>query len=304
MTPRAPATLTIVGDVHRHWRASDAEWLERSRPDLALFVGDLGDEDLEMGRAVAALRVPKMVMLGNHDAWQSFSRKQATRQLTDLIAALADDHLAYAVREVPGAGISVVGARPFSWGGDSLRSPELYDQLYGVHTHRQSAARIVAAARRAQHRDILVLAHNGPLGLSRDPGDIWGKDFGKPGGDWGDRDLALALARIAEMGLRVQMVVAGHMHDGLVHPRGAQRTRFVRQNGTLFVNPAVVPRVRDAAGRGAEGYFVRTRWSEGRCVAIEEVWVDEQGTERHAPPRFVDAPAGAGSADGLDEDDE
>jgi uncharacterized protein (TIGR04168 family) len=306
MTPPA-ATLTVVGDVHRWWRPSDGAFLERSRPDLALFVGDLGDEDVEMVAAIVGLAVPKAVLLGNHDAWQSFSRRRPTRRLRESLAMLGDDHLAYGVREVPRAGVSIVGARPFSWGGQSLRSPELYHELYGLHTHRQSAARIVEAARRAQHRDIVILAHNGPLGLSQEPGDIWGKDFGKPGGDWGDRDLALALDRIPELGLRVQMVVAGHMHDELVHPRGGRRTRFCRHGGTLFVNAAVVPRVREAADGGAESYFVRTHWADGSCLSVEEVWADAQGRElRAAPARFVELqPARArllGDAETLDGD--
>jgi uncharacterized protein (TIGR04168 family) len=287
MTPPA-ATLTIVGDMHRHWRPSDEQFLARSRPDLTMFVGDLGDEDLEMVAAVAAVRLPKAVLLGNHDAWQSFTRKQPTRRLRESLAMLGRDHIAYAVREVPSAGISVVGARPFSWGGQSLRSPELYQTLYGLHTHRQSAVRIVEAARQAQHRDLVILAHNGPIGLSREPRDIWGKDFGKPGGDWGDRDLALALDRIADLGMRVQMVVAGHMHDRLVHPRGDHRLRFCRRADTLFVNAAVVPRVREADGGGIESYFVRTHWSGGRCLGVEELWIDGQGRERSAAaPEFV-----------------
>jgi uncharacterized protein (TIGR04168 family) len=275
--------------VHRFWRPSDGVFLERSQPDLALFVGDLGDEDVEMVAAVAALEVRKAVLLGNHDAWQSFSRRQPTRRLRESLALLGDDHLAYGVREVRRAGVSVVGARPFTWGGQSLRSPELYEALHGLHTHRQSAVRIVEAARRAEHRDLVILAHNGPLGLSQEPHDIWGKDFGKPGGDWGDRDLALALDRIAELGLRVRMVVAGHMHDELVHPRGGRRTRFCRHGGVLFVNAAVVPRVRETPGGGHETYFVRTRWADGACLAVEEVWVDAQGREcRAAAAPFVE----------------
>lgn len=274
------ATLTVVGDVHRWWRGADAVWLERSSPDLTLFVGDLGDEDVEITRAVAALPVPKAVLLGNHDAWQSFGRRTATPKLREILAVLGDDHLAYGVREVPSAGVSVVGARPFSWGGQSLRSPELYDEIYGIHTMRQSAAAIVDAARNAQHRDLVILAHNGPLGLGSDTTDIFGKDFGKPGGDWGDRDLALAIQRIEGFGLRVRAVIAGHMHHRCVHPRGALRTRFVRRGDTLFLNAAHVPRVEKDADGEEVGYFLRTRWRAGQCVSVEEVWVDVHGDER------------------------
>ena len=142
MTPRAPATLMVVGDVHRFWRAFDADFLARENPALTMFVGDLGDEDVEITRTLAALTLPKVVMLGNHDAWQSFQKRKATPKLREILAVLGTDHLAYEVREVPEAGISVIGARPFSWGGPSLRSPELYEEPDAVADggHRQREA--------------------------------------------------------------------------------------------------------------------------------------------------------------------
>ena len=235
-----------------------------------------------MVHRVAEIPVPKVVMLGNHDAWQSFGRKASTSKLRESLAVLGDDHIAYSVREVPSAGISVVGARPFSWGGPSLRSPELYDEIYGIHTMRQSAAAIADAARHAQHRDIVIVAHNGPMGLGAETSDMFGKDFGKPGGDWGDRDLALAIQRIEGFGMRVRAVIAGHMHHKLVHPRGAERTRFVRRGGTLFLNAAYVPRVRVTELGDEVSYFVRTQWQAGECLAVEELWVDVHGTEYEA----------------------
>jgi len=302
-TPRtSTATLTVVGDVHRWWRPADSAFLERTRPDLSLFVGDLGDEDVEMVRLIADLSVEKAIILGNHDAWQSFGRKTSTGKLRESLDILADDHIAYAVREVPQAGISVVGARPFSWGGQSLRSPELYDEIYGIRTMRQSAAAIVDAARSAHHRDLVILAHNGPIGLGSETHDIFGKDFGKPGGDWGDRDLALALQRIEGMGLTVRAVIAGHMHHRLLHPRGSERTRFVRRKGTLFLNSAFVPRVRQAEDGAELSYFLRTRWQSGECVGIEEVWVDLHGDEHSASePGVVDLVEQAPVVDEMEE---
>lgn len=281
--------MTVVGDVHRWWRSADSTYLERSRPDLAMFVGDLGDEDVEIVRLVAELPIDKAVILGNHDAWQSFGRKTATAKLRECLSLLGDDHIAYAVREVPRAGISVIGARPFSWGGPSLRSPEVYDEIYGIHTMRQSAAAIVDAARNARHRDLVILAHNGPLGLGALTSDPFGKDFGKPGGDWGDRDLALAIQRIEGFGLRVRAVIAGHMHHKLVHPRGGERTRFVRRGDTLFLNAAYVPRVRTAANGDELSYFLRTSWQAGECLGVDEVWVDVHGDEHDVQtPAIVD----------------
>ncbi|MEC8253637.1 MAG: TIGR04168 family protein [Planctomycetota bacterium] len=303
-TTPSPATLVAIGDIHRCWREVDSVYLERTQPDLTLFVGDLGDElrahdegAVEATVAkIASINVPKAVILGNHDAWRSVGEKQLSDALNSSLDALGGDHVAYDVREVPSAGVSVVGARPFSWGGQSLRSPELYDELYGVRTMRQSAAAIVEAARGAQHRDLVVLAHNGPTGLGAQPGDIYGKDFGKPGGDWGDHDLALALQRIEGLGLRVRAVIAGHMHHVLLHPRGAERTRFVRRGDTLFINCAVVPRVvRDAHGEELS-YFVRMRWAQGECQSLEEVWVDTHGDEKSVNTPSIEELAGPAPA--------
>lgn len=279
--PRHGATLLVVGDVHNQWRDADRHFVERSKCDLAIFVGDLGDEDTDMASAIAAIRHPKVVILGNHDAWQSFSHKRPTPRLRGVIAALHADLLGYRVRENYAAGCSLIGARPFSWGGKSLRSPEVYRDLYGISTIEQSADRIVELARTCEHRDLLIVAHNGPTGLSSEPNDIWGKDFGDPGGDWGDADLRLAIERIEAEGLRVRAVIAGHMHDRVSQPRGSLRTRFVRRGGTLFVNAAVVPRLRIAVDGTELGHFVRLKVREGEVEEIAEIWVDVDGHVRH-----------------------
>ena len=219
-----------------------------------------------------------------------------------------EDHIAYGVREVPRAGLSIIGARPFSWGGQSLRSPALYDEIYGIRTMRQSAAAIVDAARNAQHRDLVILAHNGPVGLGSDPSDIFGKDFGRPGGDWGDYDLGLAIQRIENFGLRVRAVIAGHMHHRLVNPRGGTRRRFVRRGDTLFLNTAFVPRVQRDDNGNELSYFVRTMWQDGECLSIDEVWVDVHGDESLARPvqvHGIDAEVPVSDElDGADEADE
>ena len=274
------SSLLVVGDIHRSWRQQDALYLECGDQDLNLFVGDFGDEDVPMVRAVSEVDVPKAVILGNHDAWRSFSEKHVTKALRTSLELLGSDHLAYGLREWPQAGLSIVGARPFSWGGADLRSPEVYAKLYDVSSHEESAARIVDAARRAQHRDILILAHNGPTGLSRESHDIWGKDFGKsrtPRGDWGDRDLELAIAQIKDLGYRIPCVVAGHMHHRLLYPRGALRTRFLRRARTLYINAAVVPRLRNHENGTQLGHFLRITCSSGRVDSLEEEWVNVNG---------------------------
>ena len=286
-----PVRFLVVGDIHGHWSPEDAAYLEDGDQDLTLFVGDLGDENFKIVRDIAAIPVPKAVILGNHDAWQSFSRRSPTEVLRASVTALGDDHLAYGLREVPEAGVSILGARPFSWGGADIRSPEVYQEFFGLGSMRQSAQRIVEVAGRAQHQDILILAHNGPLGLGSEPEDIYGKDFRRlPRGDWGDQDLAWALERIADMGLRVRAVIAGHMHDRLGGGLGL-RTRFVRMGGTSFLNPAVVPRIRRQKDGTIVRHFMHTDWRAGELVSVEEIWVDEQGRIKvRREPEFAELP--------------
>ncbi|MBI5849566.1 MAG: TIGR04168 family protein [Planctomycetes bacterium] len=287
MTSHArPFRILVVGDVHGHWTDVDTQFVEGGDQDLTIFIGDLGDEDTVIARRISEIDAELGIVLGNHDAWQSFSQKEATPALREILALFGDDHLGYTRRELPAAGLTLVGARPFSWGGRDIRSPELYADLWGITSHEESAERIVGLVAAAEHDDVLIVAHNGPLGMSQAPGDIWGKDFGmRPGGDWGDRDLRFALDRIPETGKRVRGVIAGHMHDRLLFPRGASRRRFARRDGIDFMNPAVVPRIRRDPEHGDLHHFLRTDWLNGALVEVDEIWVDETGVvRRHHRP--------------------
>ncbi len=287
---RSRAEILVIGDMHGLWSRHDVEFLEGGTQDLVMFVGDLGDENVRLVTDVANLDADKVVILGNHDAWQSFSLKFPTQKLEQSVEALGNDHLAYATRDIPAAGISIVGARPFSWGGQDIRSPEVYGHFYDVESMEESADLIVETALRAQFDDLIILAHNGPHGISSQPKSIYGKDFGKrPGGDWGDRDLKWALDRISASGRRVRAVVAGHMHHKL-HPQiGGFRTRFVRREGTAFINPAIVPRIRRTRSDEELRHYLRMVWSTGQLDSIEEIWVDRNGDVREKfAPRWKD----------------
>ena len=272
--PGREGTLLVIGDVHRSWCDEDAPYIERHGADHVLFVGDLGDEDVEMVEAVAALRVPKSVILGNHDAWASFKKGRPTPALRRSLDVLGADHIPYQRRELPALGVTLIGARPFSWGGPNLRRADFYQEVYGIGSLEESAERIIAAARTAHHRNLVVLAHNGPAGLSEQPRDIYGKDFGKPGGDWGDLDLTWAIAGIKSLGLRVPLVVAGHMHSRIAGHPDLRRTRSVELDGTLYVNPAEVPRIVPGAdGVGTVRHYTEIRIAGGRVKDVRHIEV-------------------------------
>ena len=91
--------------------------------------------------------------------------------------------------------------------------------------------------------------------------------------------LELALDKIIESGWRVPCVIAGHMHDRLLGRVGIKRSRFVRRGPTLFVNPAVVPRIRQLDG-ATVSHYLRLVWRAGTLERCEEIWVDAEGCVR------------------------
>lgn len=298
-TPRS-ARILVVGDLHGQWREADARFLVESDPDVVLFVGDLGDEDVRIARRIADLPVRKAVILGNHDAWESFRHDRVSSALGKSLDVLGEEHIGYDVLDLPEARVSVIGCRPFSWGGPSLRSEAVYEDLYGVTDMRSSADRILEAVERARFRDLILLAHNGPKGLGKEPFDIYGKDFGSPGGDWGDRDLQIALREIPSLQRRVQCVLAGHMHHMAMRPKKRERIRFVTKYGTKFCNPAVVPRLVPDGEGGRLGYFLALRITDGKVDGMRELWVDGEGeVQRKETPAFVQRDEGVEGVSGA-----
>ncbi len=102
-------------------------------------------------------------------------------------------------------------------GGNELSFPDLLRQRYGVESLEQSVQRLCKLVATAPSGDIVWLAHNGPSGLGNKRSSIWGCDFKPQGGDWGDDDLATAIAETQKTHT-VRAVVAGHMHRGGEHP--------------------------------------------------------------------------------------
>ncbi|NEN95528.1 MAG: TIGR04168 family protein, partial [Moorea sp. SIO3I7] len=65
--------IAVVGDIHQLWEAEDAIALEQLGVDLVLFVGDFGNEAVDIVQMIAAIDLPKAVIMGNHDAWYTAS---------------------------------------------------------------------------------------------------------------------------------------------------------------------------------------------------------------------------------------
>ncbi|KAJ1444436.1 hypothetical protein M885DRAFT_552966 [Pelagophyceae sp. CCMP2097] len=269
-----PLRVVVVGDCHGMWDGDDAAALAILAPDVALFAGDFGDEDLAAVEAIAECTTPKATIFGNHDMWHTarawrghhasswyaargalkVARDGAQRpsfsseSLEALHATVDDCDVGFRARAFPKC--TVVGARPFSKGGNGMYKTKFYKHHWRVRNLDESAARITAnGLAAARNAPLLLLAHCGPAGLGSAADAPCGKDWGALRFDWGDADLSTALTNLAAGGNPAALCVFGHLHS----PTHAGETRTMvakHASGTLCVNAAHHPRWRPSAVGG------------------------------------------------------
>ncbi|MCL1494341.1 MAG: TIGR04168 family protein [Pseudanabaena sp. Salubria-1] len=250
--------IAVVGDVHDLWQpVEDRLALQSLGVDLVLFVGDFGNESVEVVRAIANLDIPKAVILGNHDAWYSISdnvknskknecpydrtKEDRVQQQLDILGKM---HVGYSWLDFPELKLSVVGARPFSWGSSKWKKEAFYRDRYNIKNFMESTQRISESVANAAYENIIFLGHNGPYGLGSEEHSICGKDWKIGGGDYGDPDFAEALSQSYQMRKTVPLATFGHMHHSL--RLNSHRTREViatNDMGTTFLNAACAPRI-------------------------------------------------------------
>lgn len=283
--------IGIVGDLHTHWDALDVELFNRSDYDLLYFTGDLGggtrESSLRIARALSGLRKPTLVMPGNNDTVDiaELAAELAHRGALGLLGAIRrGDPEAQARKDAAvqlcGYGLhrircgahdfTLVAARPHSMGGPELSFAPYMHAAYGIASLEDSTRRLLALVDAAETERLIFVAHNGPAGLGAASRDIWGCDFRPGAGDWGDPDLAAAIAHARVRGRRVLAVVAGHMH--LRTRCGGERPWCLERDGVLYVNAARVPRIFDSGGGLRRHHVALSVDASG--IAVEEVFVD------------------------------
>jgi uncharacterized protein (TIGR04168 family) len=289
----ASVRIVIVGDVHNDWNfEQDSKALKFLQPDLVLFTGDFGEENLEVVQSVANIEFPKAVILGNHDCWNTKRFSSSGNNQKDKVQlqleCLGKEHVAYERLDLPRIQVSVVGGRPFSVGGNGklLFRNKLLSARYGVKDMDGSAKRIHKAALGTPADHFLVLlAHNGPTGLGSGLNDICGKDWDSDGGDHGDPDLESAISLLKENNkISIPLVVFGHMHKELANGNGFRKMIVVGTDNTIYLNGAIVPRVKNLdddqspissaeAAKGTARAFTLVELSEGIVTRVAESWV-------------------------------
>ncbi len=283
-TSTSRCQIAIIGDIHNQWNLADNQLLQELAVDLVLFVGDLGNEDVEIAKIVAELKLPKAVILGNHDAWfsaTSWGRSQCPYDRTqedwvqEQIDILGDSYVGYGQRGFPQFNLSVVGSRPFSWGGDQWRNQDFYHSRFGVTSFAESTTKILAAAAGATGEQLIFIGHNGPAGLGDQPADICGKDWEPLGGDFGDPDLADAIAQLQASSKSIPLVAFGHMHHQLRHTAARLRTPALKIGQTLYLNAARCPRIVNYPPILRN--FSIVTLEAGQVIAAGLIWVDHHG---------------------------
>ncbi|TGG94599.1 MAG: TIGR04168 family protein [Aphanocapsa feldmannii 277cV] len=265
--------IAIVGDLHGQWDGLDEEILTLLAPDAVLVVGDLGEGNDRISRAIGALGDHAACVLGNHDAARDASGTTLQRQLT----LLGDVHCGWGRRLLRPSGLAVVGGRPASPGGGHCISAAVR-AIWGDVAAQDSMARIVkAAAGVPTGTPLVLLAHAGPTGLGGQAHDPCGRDWRRPAVDWGDQDLAHAIHAIRRR-RPVPLVVFGHMHHRLRHA-ARQRISFVRDHcGTAYLNAAAVPRHCHHPRHGELRHFAWAELYGDLLISASQRWYGRRGT--------------------------
>lgn len=277
--------IALIGDIHDQWSAADNEALIQLGFDLALFVGDFGNESVDVVRQIADLAIPKAAIMGNHDAWYSASdwgrsKCPYDRRLEDRVQAqldlLGEAQVGYSKLDVADLKLSVVGGRPFSWGGSAWKNGQFYQERYGISGFEESIEQIMQSMQQAAYETVLMIGHCGPTGLGDTAEAPCGKDWNPIGGDYGDPDLAVAIAQARELGKTIPLVTFGHMHHRLRHRKDQLRQMVaVDKANTVYVNCASVPRVIETK-QGVLRNFSQVTLRGQQVIKATLIWVNSK----------------------------
>ena len=297
------ARLAVVGDVHDQWGEEDELALEYLDPDAVIFVGDLGNENISLVKEIAKSTRDKIFILGNHDAWYSLTARGRNRaikmalsssslsnfmsnidRIQESLDLLGTRHVGYSSLAMQELGLAFVGGRPFSKGGPEwVQVADFYDKYYGIKSFEDSTNKILEHLLHPDNEGLskVVVAHNGPSGLGCKEEDPCGIDFMEPADDFGDPDLEEALEICNSCNNPASLVLFGHMHHTLKKGGFRNMVDIHDMSGTVYLNAAVVPRVKTIKKHRGEGqesthrcrHFLMVEMADGIVWEAKNVWV-------------------------------
>ena len=286
----APPRIALVGDLHAAWDDADAAYFGGSDYHKVLITGDLGNSGqangVKIAQSLSRIAKDTLVMPGNNDVRDYASivaelHYQAGR--SELLAGLVSSRrgslmgkhrvqiCGYSLHplELAGFELTLVAARPFAMGGGDLSFARELRDLFQIESLEASTERLKSLVDAVETEHVVFFGHNGPSGLGALRDSPFGRDFHPAAGDWGDPDLAEAIAHARRRGLKVLCVLAGHMHWSL--RGGGSRNWHVLEDGILYVNAARVPR-HARHEQGLRRHHLALTLTRERA-SVEEVWV-------------------------------
>lgn len=283
--------LAVIGDVHLHFDEKDVAYFNGSDYDLILFVGDLVNyapwRAKIVWKHINRLNKPTLFMPGNHDSTnviQLIAEVLGNQPLAQISGTGQSHNFTKLTKHLQSATIcgyslhpqnikeysfDIIAARPHSMGGPDLSFKPYLKKAFGIESLEDSTERIKRQIDRSQNKNIVFFAHNGPSGLGTKRDDIWGCDFRKSEGDFGDPDLEQSIAYARSRDKNVLAVIAGHMHQGL--KGGGQRRWMVKRDGTTYLNAARVPRIYEQSGTTVHHHVCVEIKADGINVTAQEI---------------------------------
>lgn len=264
--------IACIGDIHGFWKESDSEFFNHSDYDFLLLTGDLPDHKpfgigrKELYRKLNLLRKPSYMSLGNWDGANYLQLIGEVFQIQWMIRMGSIGHLKRVSKLKKELSNVQIGAyeffsielrnhnnhknriglligRPFSCGGENPGFRFSLRKLFGIKSMLDSIAyyKKLIDSCKGHFDTLIILSHNGPTGLGNKATDIYGCDFRKEEGDWGDPDLEESIRYAKSLGMNIPLVVSGHMHHR--NPKTKSKRKWiVEKDGTTYLNAAKVPR--------------------------------------------------------------
>ncbi len=251
--------VAIIGDVHGFWTQEDTNYFNESDYNCIFFVGDLkGRTNSSLKKIFPFLQKIKKEVFFSYGNWDTSNIIQILGEVLHnsfLIHLGAVRHNNRIInfnynlknfnlgmyRSFSLNSLDLIIGRPFSFGSEIAFVPTL-TKRFQISNMEDSFLMYKKLIDRSNNQQLGFLTHNGPTGLGSLKNDIYGCDFKKEAGDWGDSDLERAIDYAKSIGKKVIFAVSGHMHH-TNRKNSLKRIWHTIKDETLFINSAKVPRI-------------------------------------------------------------
>jgi uncharacterized protein (TIGR04168 family) len=280
--------VAIIGDVHGFWTQEDTSYFNSSDYDCILFVGDLkGRTSSSLKNIFPFLQKIKKEVFFSYGNWDTSNIVQVLgevlqsslliqlgsyrhkNRIDNFNKNLENFHLGmYQLQSFND--LDLIIGRPFSFGNQIAFVPTL-KKIFQISNLEDSFLLYKKLIDQTSKQKLGFLTHNGPTGLGSNRDDIYGCDFKKEGGDWGDSDLEKAIEYAKSIGKKVIFAVSGHMHH--TNNKSAFKRKWnTTKDGTLYINSAYVPRIKKTKTHNLH-HHIRMELSTQSAPKFKEMWI-------------------------------